>query len=217
MAALRHVPITASLSFGWKKTWDQLGFVISFLLVVLGLQIGLGILQGLGVGLTAKSGLTGLVIFVFSVVRMVMNIVIGMAGINATLQIAAGKRPTIASSFDRMGNINLIIKYGFVSLVVGIISFLGFLLFIIPGIYLSIKYKFAGYSLVDKNTNFNEAMKVSGQITRGVKLELFAFGIIACFINMLGALFLGIGLLVTIPMTAIALAYIYRHLIGIEE
>lgn len=217
MAAMRHVPITKSLSFGWKKTWEQLGFIISFLLVALGLQIGLGILQGVGVTLTARSGLTGLVVLVFSIVRMIMNIVIAMAGINATLQIASGKQPTIASSYDKMGDINLIIKYGFVSLVVGLISFLGFLLFIIPGIYLSLKYRFAGYSLVDKNTNFNEAMKVSGQITRGVKLELFAFGIVSCLVNMVGFLFLGIGLLVTIPMTAIALAYIYRHLISIEE
>ena len=48
-----------------------------------------------------------------------------------------------------------------------IIVFVGFLLLIIPGIYLAIKYQFFAVCIFDKDVSTVEGLKMSGRITKG--------------------------------------------------
>lgn len=89
---------------------------------------------------------------------------------------------------------------------------IGFLLLIIPGIYIAVKYQFYGELIVDKKMGALEALKKSGEITDGVKWQLFGFSLALVGVNILGALALGIGLLVTIPVSTVAYIMVYRKL-----
>lgn len=88
----------------------------------------------------------------------------------------------------------------------------GFLLLFIPGIYFMLKYQFFGNLIVDKNMGAIEALKTSGKITDGVKWQLFGFCLIIIGLNFLGMLALGVGLLVTIPVSVVAYTIVYRKL-----
>lgn len=71
---------------------------------------------------------------------------------------------------------------------------------------------FAQYRLIDVGSDFWTAIKDSFYLGQGNRALLVKFAIIAFFLNFAGALLLGIGLLITLPVSAIALAHIYDKL-----
>jgi uncharacterized membrane protein len=94
----------------------------------------------------------------------------------------------------------------------------GLVLLIVPGIILAIKYVFYDYLIIDKELGPLEALRESSRITGGVKWQLFIFMLLVFLINFAGILFFGVGLLLTIPATTIATAYVYRRLLArVEE
>lgn len=88
----------------------------------------------------------------------------------------------------------------------------GLILLIIPGIYLALKYQFFVYLLVDKNMKVFEALQTSARMTAGEKWQLLGLSLALLALNIAGALALLIGLLVTIPVSALAYVYVYRKL-----
>lgn len=48
--------------------------------------------------------------------------------------------------------------------------------------------------------------------TQGVKWRLLGFGLLCLGVNLVGAIAIGVGLLVTIPTTLVAAAYVFRRL-----
>jgi uncharacterized membrane protein len=88
----------------------------------------------------------------------------------------------------------------------------GLVLLIIPGIYWALKFNFATYLVVDKNLKPIQALKRSGEMTKGIKWHLLGVAILFFFINLFGILAFGIGAFVTTPVTALAYAHIYRQL-----
>lgn len=94
----------------------------------------------------------------------------------------------------------------------GIAVILGFVLLIIPGIYLSMRLMYALTAVAEKNLDPMEAFRVSGVLTRGIIWKLIGFNIVLGLINICGALLLGVGLLFTVPMTSIALLLVYKKL-----
>lgn len=98
------------------------------------------------------------------------------------------------------------------AVVYGLLVALGFLLLLVPGIYWAVKYGFWGYALIDKKLNPLDALRVSAELTAGEKWHLLGFGLALLGVNLLGALALGVGVLVTLPTSALAAAYVYRRL-----
>lgn len=98
------------------------------------------------------------------------------------------------------------INAGLIVLIVGlIISF--------PiAIYLSLRYQFYSYFIVDKNLPPVEAIKASSKATQGVKWKLFGFGFVHAGVALLGLLALWIGIIVAAPLIAIATIFAYRKL-----
>jgi uncharacterized membrane protein len=69
-----------------------------------------------------------------------------------------------------------------------------------------------GYVIVDRGLGPIDALKRSAAITHGARLALFGFAIVLMLLNIVGALALLIGLFVTIPISMVAMAYVYRKL-----
>lgn len=76
----------------------------------------------------------------------------------------------------------------------------GLLLLIVPGIYWSLKYSMTINLIVDKNMGILEAMKESSAMTEGVKLPLLMFMFACLGVFILGALCLGVGIFVAVPI-----------------
>jgi tetratricopeptide (TPR) repeat protein len=78
----------------------------------------------------------------------------------------------------------------------------------------AIKYQYFGYLIVDRGLGPVEAIRESARVTDGTKADLFLFGLLIVGINLLGMLALMIGLFVTLPLSLIAYAHVYRRLSG---
>lgn len=97
-------------------------------------------------------------------------------------------------------------------IVLGIIIFIGFLFFIIPGLIFSIWWTFSPCVLADRpNLSFTDAMKGSRNVAKGNWINLILLFIIIGLLQILGMICLGIGLLVTIPVGHIALYFAYTQ------
>jgi uncharacterized membrane protein len=125
------------------------------------------------------------------------------------LEFVGGKKP----KFSDLWYYKPILNYFLASVVQGIIVTIGFILLIIPGIILSIRLYYTYYLIIDKNLGFVEAIKKSWAITRGNTWNLFFFGVLIGLINILGALCLIVGLFVTVPLSLLALTFVYRKLL----
>lgn len=96
----------------------------------------------------------------------------------------------------------------------GIMFFISFLVFFIVIIYLSITFMFAGMFVYFKDLSAWEGLKASQKLTSRNFFNFLGFAIVLLFMNLIGMLFLGLGLLLTIPVSNIALYKIFNSTIG---
>jgi uncharacterized membrane protein len=93
-----------------------------------------------------------------------------------------------------------------------IIIVIGIIFFIIPGIIASLGLGFVPYVVIDRAAGPTDALKESWRITKGNKWQLFLLGLVLLGLNFLGVLALVVGLLVTVPVTWLAITHAYRTL-----
>lgn len=103
------------------------------------------------------------------------------------------------------------------SLCMSILITLGFVLLVIPGIYLSIAYMFTLPLIIDKNMDFWQAMETSRKATTQHWFKLFFTVMLMGIIYMLSAIPLGLGLIWTIPMFIALQGVLYRRIFGIDS
>lgn len=103
-------------------------------------------------------------------------------------------------------------KYVGVSLLLVVILIPAFLLLIVPGVILALMFLFSGLIVLDRGLGPIEALKESARITKGNRWRLFLFVLAMVGVNLLGLLALVVGLLVSVPVTTLALVHAYRAL-----
>ncbi|NTV68126.1 MAG: hypothetical protein HGB06_10715 [Chlorobaculum sp.] len=103
------------------------------------------------------------------------------------------------------------------SLASGIIVGVGFILLIIPGIYLAIGYMLTTFLIIDYRMEFWQAMETSRKIITKNWFSFFGFALLLGLVNLLGLIALGVGLLVTIPVTSCAAAIAYKEIVGLHS
>jgi hypothetical protein len=101
------------------------------------------------------------------------------------------------------------------SLASGIIVGIGFILLLIPGIYLAIGYMLTTFLIIDLRMEFWQAMEMSRNIVTRHWFAFFGFALLLFLVNLLGMIALGAGMLVSIPVTACAAAVAYKEIVGI--
>jgi uncharacterized membrane protein len=89
---------------------------------------------------------------------------------------------------------------------------IGVFCLIIPGIYLGVAYAFAHILAVDKGLEFWTALETSRKVITRNWWPMFGLLLLAIPVYILGALALGVGLLVAIPVVLGAIAYAYEDL-----
>lgn len=88
----------------------------------------------------------------------------------------------------------------------------GFALLILPGIYLSIRFAFFPYFIIEEGKSPWEALASSAAITGGSIWKLFLLNLLIVGIFILGLLFLGVGLFAAVPTGYLAHIHAYRLL-----
>ena len=195
--------IGEAISYGWNVVKGNFFF---FLLVIIVVAILNGIPMGLEAALQQDSpGLS----FLINIASTIITMVISMGVIKIALNFVDQQSAEFSDLFSCF---HLIIKYFIANLIYFIIVFIGLIFFIIPGLIFIYMFFFFTYIIVDKEAGPISALKESAVITKGVKSKLLTFSFVLFGLNILGALCFLIGLLVTIPISLIASAYVYRTL-----
>ncbi len=133
-----------------------------------------------------------------------------MVGIwQALLGMLEGRKPDIGmmfGAFDRFGEAFL------AHLVISILTTLGLLCFIVPGIILFVVWFFTYAVMAEKPTRFWDAMQRSFALTEGYRWRLFLLMLACIPILLLGLLAAIVGVFVALPVCLTAFALAYRWL-----
>ena len=193
-----------ALSFGWKTTIDNWKFLIpvSFVYVLI---------SAISEGLNAKQQNTPSTFFIF-LLSAALTIFLAAGSTRIGLAYIDGHTPEWSMFWTTP--INRLLTLFAVMIIVITAYFIGLIPLIIPGIYISMYLSQAQYLVIDTNGTVGEALKRSGQLTRGVKLSLFSFALICSAIAIAGILCLVVGILVALPVIALAQISVYRQLVA---
>ncbi len=191
--------IKDALSFGWKKTVENLAF---FVLLTLGFLIVSAILNKLSGDKNSFS--------LFNLVSIAVSYFAMYTFVRFGLKVYKGEKPQVKDILDvNWGAFGFYVIGAVISTV--LIS-VGFILFIIPGIYLSVRLGFFAFAMIDENLTPIDGLKRSLDLTKEYFWILLGFSLVLALVTMVGVMLLGVGLLVTAPLCLIATAYVYEKL-----
>lgn len=141
---------------------------------------------------------------------VVLSILVSIGKLKVTLRVYDKEKPEVLDIFRYF---RYFWRYLGAGILYGLLVTAGFILLIVPGIIWAIKYSQIFNLIVDKDMTIMESFKKSGQLTAKVKWQLFLFGLACLGVIILGAIALGVGIFVAMPVTWIAGVYVYRHLL----
>jgi uncharacterized membrane protein len=100
------------------------------------------------------------------------------------------------------------------TMLLGLAIFFGFLLLIVPGVILAIGLYNTMFFAADTDLGVVDCLKASWNSLAGQKGKFFAFLLVLGVLNIAGILACFIGLLVSVPVTILALSIVYTRLTG---
>lgn len=103
------------------------------------------------------------------------------------------------------------------SLLVAILSFTGFMLLVLPGIYLSVAYLLVVPLIFDKGMGPWQAMETSRKAIQQHWFKVFGLYIVMSGICLLSAIPFGLGLIWTVPMFIMVGGILYREVFGVSQ
>ena len=218
--------IGESLSFGWATLKAHSALVFKVVLTLLALEVALQIvsrvLAGTGLGFVASVVLVAALVW---------------AGIGATLLSLKLAEHKAARFGDILPELSLSINYVLANLLAGVITIMpliiggiailvvgfasgAFILHAIIGVlmaagmlYFMVRYSMVRFAALD-GKGVTDSVRYSAAITHGHKWRLLWFIIVMLLLNILGAIVLLVGLLISIPVTMLAYAHVYTKLKG---
>lgn len=198
--------INGAVGYGWNAMKANLGVLLTLSIVSV---IVSGGLNGAEKSVCGDSFSIG-----FSIANLIVSSILGIIGIKITLNIFDGRGTSLESiGFDLKTLINYILGY----ILYMIIVVIGVFLLIVPGVIWGIKYSFMFYIMVDQKVGPLKAFEMSGQMTDGIKMDLFVLYLVYVLIIVAGLLALFIGIFVAIPVMMMAHAYVYRQMTGSRD
>ncbi|MGK7905462.1 MAG: hypothetical protein AB4352_29470 [Hormoscilla sp.] len=186
------------LDEGWKICQQKLGLFVGFYVIWIIIWIALGQVD-------ERIG---------APVNFLISAPLSAGFTIAALQIVKRQKTVIGDFFKGFQYLGPLVL---ANVAMSIISALGMILLIIPGIYLAVSYFFTIHLILDRKMDFWPAMETSRKIVTKRWFSIFGFGLVLGLINLGGALLLGLGLLVTVPLSSCAIVAAYDDIIGVES
>jgi uncharacterized membrane protein len=115
---------------------------------------------------------------------------------------------------DLFAGFNLFIDTFLVCILTSLFGIVGLALCIVPVLVVAAFYLFAYVFVVDRKLSFWDAMESSRKVVVGDLVGYIFFVLLLILLNFVGLLLLGIGLLVTLPVSVAAVAVAYQEAVG---
>ena len=175
------------------------------MLILIGIIFALvGMLGNMGNGFHGAS--------IIGLVGWLLQMYLSLGFIRLLLNIVDGKPRKIEDIFHGANSTSHFIYFLVVGLLYGAIVALGMVLLVIPGLVALVGFIFAQYLIAEEGEGIFESFKKSWHMTAGNRWKIFWLFIVVAFFNLFGLIALVIGLAITIPMTYLIWARLYRTL-----
>ncbi|KST63476.1 hypothetical protein [Mastigocoleus testarum] len=200
----RELKIGQYFSRGWEIFKQYPGGFIGFLVITFLIS---GIASRLPFPLgTNEDGMGG-------IVNIVVTPVLS-AGTYIVAFLIAKNRPKQFSDFFR--GFNQFLQIFLANLVSSVLIGIASLLLLIPGIYLAIAYMFSLLFVIEKKMSFWSAMEASRTLITKKWFSFLVFAVTIFLLNLAGLVVLGLGLLVTIPLTYCIMVAAFEDIVGLN-
>ncbi|WP_067581858.1 hypothetical protein [Endozoicomonas ascidiicola] len=219
----RHNPVEAGMAGDYSisighilgEAWQRTGGAKWIIHLAMFIYFGISILAGIGIAIIAmvlpESGMTEMF---YQLLMMAVTTPLWAGLWMIGLRRAVGA-PVRASQI--LDYFHLTLPLLGLYLLMTVFTVLGFLLLILPGIYLAIAYLLAIPLMVDKGLAPWEAMEASRKAISKRWFTVFGLTLAISFLNLLAMIPFGLGLIWTLPMTNIAFGILYRNIFGCSD
>jgi hypothetical protein len=199
------------LRIGWRAFQAQPGvFFISMLmmfalwvaleLVVFSIQRHFTLATWLGIAIWTVLHLAFLVVFSGLAAGLVVISGEVLSGREARLQ-------TLFGSMKRGPQVLLALCLYLLGVVAGLV------LLVVPGIYFAVRYAMFGQVVATREVSAVESLHSAGALSNSRWRTMCGFWMRVWLLNLAGAAFLGVGLLLTVPVSLLASVSYYRSLV----
>lgn len=195
------------LAAGWATFKRRAGFFV--LLTLLALVIDF-IVSGI---LEAIAGDSTVMTFLAAVVHLVVQSIVGLGVTRVTLHAVDD---VDAAALKDAWEPQYILPFLGASIIFSVVVGLGFALLIVPGVILAVIFAFWPYPIAEGAGPIN-ALSYSRLITKGHRWKIFLLFLLLLLLNIVGFIVLVVGLLVSVPVSALTMAHAYRVLAGIAD
>jgi len=203
--------IGTAFRYAWAKFQANAGPLVLVMLVAAAGTLVAGLISGV-IRNSFTGGLFGFLL-VTAITQILVFVVTGVLQIGvyrSVLTVTAGQRVEFGRMFsgDQLG------PYLVATFLMGVMTFIGFLLCIVPGIVVLFFGFFYPFYILDRRQQPVEAIKSSFQLVRNNVSTLLPFAIVAFLVYIVGLIACFVGVLVSAPVALLAIAYAYRTLNG---
>lgn len=192
--------IEAAFKYGWNTFKHRPGFFIGMTIIILFVSWFTGFVLGMvGEKGNAISG----------IINLLVTTLVDLGVVATMLKVYDAPD---SATFSDLWHPQQYLPYLGATILTGIAVVVGLILLIIPGLIAAMMLLFVKFVVIDRNMGPIDALKESARITKGHRMTLFLFVLAIAVINIIGAVLLLIPLLVTIPVSSLAMVYAYRTL-----
>ena len=220
-----EVDIGRCISRAWNllknNFWPLVGtsFLMFFLIGGVGNMLRMLVNLSLGVPFHPR-GIRGFDLLRLQIPGMIVNVLWNLftggallGGLyNYYLKRIRGQVTTLTDAFA--GFTQAFVPLTLAHILTGLLGLLGFLLCVIPGIYLGVAWKFTLPLVIDKRLGFGEAMELSRKVVTRQWFLLFALLLVAAVITLAGMALCCIGIFATAPIGIASILYAYEDIFG---
>ena len=215
--------IGGCLTRGFELTKRHFGTIVLVALIYFGVSLAAGLVLGLidsalGLGQSAgtvwKSGEGNASATyqqsggpVSAIVSQVLSVFLSLGATRIGLNLVSGKEVSVGMLF---GEGHKLLRAILASLLFGVVVAVGFLLFIVPGVYLALKYGQFLTAIVDRDLGVMESFSYSASITTNNRLSLLGLWLLCILVVLAGALACGVGLVFAIPVAWLSTIVAYH-------
>lgn len=198
------------LKEAWQKTSGVKGPFWGAAFMVLLVMIGMGVLSTM-LGVNGDKVALGVALQITLTVAL-YPIMAGVMMIGIRHSVALPVNWKVAFSY-----FSYLLPLVISSVLVTVLTFIGFLLLLLPGLYLSVAYLLVMPLIVEKGMTPWQAMEASRKAIHQHWFKVFGLYLVMMLICLVSLIPLGLGMIWTLPMFMMVGAILYRELFGVSE
>lgn len=197
---MNTISVQAALHYGWDTFKKRPGFFIGMTAIIFVVSWVTGFILGM-LGLKEN--------FLGAILNLLVTTLLDLGVVATMLKIYEAPE---SAKIEDLWHPQQYLSYLVATILTAIIVVVGLILLIVPGVIAALMLLFVKFIVVDRKMGPIDAIKESARMTKGNRMTLFLLVLSIAVINIIGAILLLVPLLVTIPVSTLAMVYTYRKL-----